>query len=185
VADSDNDIENRVGILEREVARLREQAALTSSDATAARVLAAGADHDVSEVRSELRAHTRALNALRETQLEQGQTLVEQGQMLVEQGQMLVEQGQMLVEQGQMLVEQGQMLVEQGQMLAEHGEAMTSIRQELAEHGEVMTSIRQELAEHGRVIVSLDQKMSAGFATLHTGMAKIAALLQNAGSEQD
>lgn len=121
MADSDNDIENRVGILEREVARLREQAALTSSDANAARVLAAGADHDVSEVRSELRAHTRALNALRETQLEQGR-----------------------------------MLVEQGQMLAEHGEA----------------------------IVSLDQKMSAGFATLHTGMAKIAALLQNAGSEQ-
>ncbi len=69
--DSDNDIETRVTILEREVVRLREQAALTSSDAAAARVLSAGADHDVSEVRAELRAHTRALNALRETQLEQ------------------------------------------------------------------------------------------------------------------
>jgi chromosome segregation ATPase len=75
VADSDNDIETRVGILEREVAQLREQAALTSSDAAAARVLASGADHDVSEVRSELRAHTRALNALRETQLEQGEAI--------------------------------------------------------------------------------------------------------------
>jgi chromosome segregation ATPase len=128
VAGSDNDIENRVGILEREVARLREQAALTSSDAAAARVLAAGADHDVSEVRSELRAHTRALNALRETQLEQGQVLAAQG--------------------------------------------------------EAMTSILQELADHGRAIVSLDQKMSAGFATLHTGMAKITALLENAGSTQ-
>jgi chromosome segregation ATPase len=128
VADSDNDIENRVGILEREVARLREQAALTGSDA-AARVLAAGADHDVSEVRSELRAHTRALNALRETQLEQGRVL--------------------------------------------------------AEHGEAITSMRQELTEHGRAIVNLDQKMSAGFATLHTGMAKITALLENTGSEQD
>lgn len=115
MADSDNDIEKRVGILERAVARLREQAALTSSDAAAARMLAAGADHDVSEVRSELRAHTRALNALRETQLEQGRML----------------------------------------------------------------------AEHGQAIVSLDQKMSAGFATLHTGMAKITALLENAGSEQD
>ncbi|HWR48299.1 MAG TPA: hypothetical protein VN327_11910 [Pseudonocardiaceae bacterium] len=128
MADSDNDIENRVGILEREVARLREQAALTGSDA-AARVLAAGADHDVSEVRSELRAHTRALNALRETQLEQGRVL--------------------------------------------------------AEHGEAITSMRQELTEHGRAIVNLDQKMSAGFATLHTGMAKITALLENTGSEQD
>jgi hypothetical protein len=75
VADSDNNLENRVGILEREVARLREQTALTSSDAAAARVLAAGSDHDVSEVRSELRAHTRALNALRETQLEQGEAI--------------------------------------------------------------------------------------------------------------
>lgn len=114
MADSDNNLETRVGILEREVARLREQAALTSSDAAAARVLAVGADHDVSEVRSELRAHTRALNALRETQLEQGQAI---------------------------------------------------------------TSIQQELAEQGRAIVSLDQKMSAGFATLNTGMAQIAALL--------
>ncbi|MBV9143339.1 MAG: hypothetical protein JO115_20885 [Pseudonocardiales bacterium] len=121
MADSDNDIETRVGILEREVAQLREQVALTSSDAAAARVLASGADHDVSEVRSELRAHTRALNALRETQLEQG-------------------------------------------------EAITSIREEI-------TSIRQELAEHSRAIISLDQKMSHGFATLHTGMAQIVALL--------
>jgi len=127
VADSDNDIENRVSILEREVAQLREQTALTSSDATAARVLAAGADRDVSEVRSELRAHTRALNALRETQLEQGR------------------------------------------MLTEHGRI-------LAEHGRI-------LAEHGRAIVSLDQKMSAGFTTLHTGMEKIIALLENAGPE--
>jgi chromosome segregation ATPase len=120
VADSDKDLENRVGILEQEVAQLREQAALSSSDATAARVLAAGADRDVSEVRSELRAHTRALNALRETQLEQGR------------------------------------------MLTEHGRI---------------------LAEHGRAIVSLDQKMSAGFTTLHTGMEKIIALLENADSE--
>ncbi|MGH4002376.1 MAG: hypothetical protein ACRDTJ_33475 [Pseudonocardiaceae bacterium] len=62
-------------ILEREVVRLREQVMLNSSDATAARVLAAGADRDVSEVRAELRAHTQALNALRETQLEQGRAI--------------------------------------------------------------------------------------------------------------
>ena len=121
MADSDNNLETRVGTLELEVARLREQAVLTSSDATAARVLAAGADHDVSEVRAELRAHTKALNALRETQLEQG-------------------------------------------------EAIGSIRQELTKQG-------RTLAAHGEAIVSLDQKMSAGFATLNTGMAQIAALL--------
>jgi hypothetical protein len=134
VTDSDGDLANRVGILEQEVAQLREQAALSSSDATAARVLAAGADRDVSEVRSELRAHTRALNALRETQLEQGRMLAEHGRVLDEHGRILDEHGRMLI-------------------------------------------------EHGRAIVSLDQKMSAGFTTLHTGMEKIIALLENAGSE--
>ncbi len=110
----DDDLETRVGILEREVARLREQACITSSDSAAARVLAAGADRDVAEVRAELRAHTQAVNALRETQLEQGEAII---------------------------------------------------------------SLRQELAEQRQAIVSLDQKMSAGFATLHSGMAQIVALL--------
>ncbi len=69
------DIESRLRAVEREAARLREQQGLSAADAAAARTLAAGADRDVSEVRAELRAHTRALNALRETQLEQGDRL--------------------------------------------------------------------------------------------------------------
>jgi chromosome segregation ATPase len=80
----DDEVEARFTSLEQEVARLREQVARTSSDAAAARadaaaarVLAAGADRDVSEVRAELRAHTQALNALRETQLEQGREMHE------------------------------------------------------------------------------------------------------------
>jgi chaperonin cofactor prefoldin len=84
VPDADDDVETRLTVLEREVARLREQTVRTSSDATAARVdaaaarvLAAGADRDVSEVRAELRAHTQALNALRETQLEQAREMRE------------------------------------------------------------------------------------------------------------
>jgi len=69
------DIENRLTAVERDVVRLREQQGLSAADAAAARTLAAGADRDVSEVRAELRAHTSALNALRETQLEQGDRL--------------------------------------------------------------------------------------------------------------
>lgn len=79
VPPADDDIETRLAIVERNVAQLREQLAITNSDAAAARMLAAGADHDVSEVRAELRAHTQALNALRETQLEQGRMIDEQG----------------------------------------------------------------------------------------------------------
>ncbi len=73
----DDDFQTRLATLEREVAQLREEVALASSDAAAARVLAAGADHDVSEVRAELRAHTQGLNALRETQLEHGHKIDE------------------------------------------------------------------------------------------------------------
>ena len=82
----DDAFEARLTSLEREVARLREQAVLTSTDAAAARVLAAGADRDVSEVRAELRAHTQGLNALRETQLDQGGEIVSLRGELAEQG---------------------------------------------------------------------------------------------------
>lgn len=77
-----DELESRVTNLEQEVLQLREQVALASSDSAAARVLAAGADHDVSEVRAELRAHTQVLNALRETQLELRETQLEQGREL-------------------------------------------------------------------------------------------------------
>jgi hypothetical protein len=69
------DIEARVSRLETEVVRLKEGVTVSRADVAAARVLAGGADRDVSEVRTELRAHTQVLNALRETQIEQGDEL--------------------------------------------------------------------------------------------------------------
>jgi chromosome segregation ATPase len=61
-------IEERVATLEAEVIRLREQV-------TDAHTLAAHADRDVAEFRTELRAQTRLISALRETQVEQGREL--------------------------------------------------------------------------------------------------------------
>ncbi len=58
-----------------DVARLRE-------DVASARALAALADRDVAEFRAEMRGHRQVLNALRETQLEQGQKIEEQGQKI-------------------------------------------------------------------------------------------------------
>lgn len=78
------DIENRLTAVEREVAQLRAQTGLAAVDASAARTLAAGADRDVSEVRAELRAHTGALNALRQSQLEMGQQLTSLDQRLTD-----------------------------------------------------------------------------------------------------
>ena len=74
-----DDLELRLTTLEHEVTRLREETA-------AARALAALADRDVAEFRTELRGHHHVLEALRETQLEQGQKIAEQGQKLDEQG---------------------------------------------------------------------------------------------------
>ncbi|NIH86302.1 hypothetical protein [Amycolatopsis granulosa] len=44
-------------------------------DAAAARVLATAASRDVGDLKAQLQAHTKVLNALRETQLEQGARL--------------------------------------------------------------------------------------------------------------
>ena len=62
--------------LEARVSKVEAQVEIARADAAAARVLASGADREVTEVRAELRAHTRTLNALRETQIEQGKELV-------------------------------------------------------------------------------------------------------------
>ncbi|WP_203861290.1 hypothetical protein [Plantactinospora mayteni] len=77
------ELAQRVAALEAEFGVLRQEAA-------AARALAAGADRDVADYRAELRGHTRTLNALRETQLEQGQAITEQGQAIIEQGQAII-----------------------------------------------------------------------------------------------
>jgi chromosome segregation ATPase len=61
--------------LEARVSALEAQMRLVRADAAAARVLAGGADRDVSAFAVKLDAHTRALNALRETQLEQSMAI--------------------------------------------------------------------------------------------------------------
>ena len=81
-----DDLELRLTSLEHEVTRLREETA-------AARALAALADRDVAEFRTELRGHHHVLEALRETQLEQGQKIDEHGRKLDEQGRKINEQG--------------------------------------------------------------------------------------------
>lgn len=63
-----DELRHRVDALEGEVERLREENAAT-------RTLASMADRDVAEMRTSLRAHTQTLNALRETQLEQGRAV--------------------------------------------------------------------------------------------------------------
>lgn len=69
------DLERRVTALEQEVTRLRGEPDQARGDAAAARVLATGADRDVSDIRSQLRAQRQLLQALRDTQVEHGRRL--------------------------------------------------------------------------------------------------------------
>ncbi|MFF5073042.1 hypothetical protein ACFY2R_18095 [Micromonospora olivasterospora] len=56
--------------LEQRIAAREAELAIVWQDAAAA-----GVDRDVAEYRAELRGHTRVLGALRETQVQQGQSL--------------------------------------------------------------------------------------------------------------
>ena len=133
VSDLD-EIRSRMDALEAEVAGLREATAdmvRLREDAAATRALAAMADRDASEVRSALRAHTQALSALRETQVEQSQTLQTVAELV---GALAVGQqrhDQALTEQGQALKSLTEGQQRHDQALAEHGRALTDITEML------------------------------------------------------
>ena len=69
------DLERRVSALEQEISRIQGELDRAREDTAAARVLASGADRDVSDVRSQLRAQRGLLQTLRDTQVEQGDRL--------------------------------------------------------------------------------------------------------------
>ncbi len=65
-----DDLETRVAVLETQVRELAERVRHSEQDAAAARVLAGGADRDVTEIRGEIRdfrqATTSSFNAMRD-----------------------------------------------------------------------------------------------------------------------
>ena len=65
-----DDLRERLAALEAEVDRLREESAAT-------RTMAAMADRDSAEVRTSLRGHTQVLNAIREDQVAQRQSIAQ------------------------------------------------------------------------------------------------------------
>lgn len=107
-----DEIHERVTRLEAEVAWARQ-------DAAAARVLAGGADRDVSAMQGALRAHTRLLNALRETQLEHGAAVGElRGDVSDLQGDMSDLRGEMRDLRGEMREGFAKLAVGQAQITA-------------------------------------------------------------------
>jgi chromosome segregation ATPase len=157
VPDSENDIENRVAVLERQILRLHEQVALATSEAAAARVLASGADRDVSEVRAELRAHTQALNALRETQLEMAKQITSLDERVTS----------------------------LDARVASLDARVASLDARVASLDARVASLDERVASLDGKVTKLEDKVTQGFDTLTTGMAQIMALLTpNSGSER-
>lgn len=101
--DPDERLPERVERLEQQVRELIPQVTGAAEDAAAARTLAAGADRDGSDLRAELRSHNRVLEALRETQVEQGLLLQEHSRVLGEHSRVLGEHSRILGEHGQVL----------------------------------------------------------------------------------
>jgi chromosome segregation ATPase len=97
------DLEARVSALEGQMRHVRE-------DAAAARVLAGGADRDVSALASRLDAQTRLLEALRETQVEHGERLAAHDRRFdrleseMRRGFSTVAQGQAALQRGQEMI---------------------------------------------------------------------------------
>jgi chromosome segregation ATPase len=150
-----DELEPRFTKLEFEVSRLRE-------DVASARALAALADRDVAELRTEMRAHHQVLNALRETQLEQGQQIDELRQEMRE-------------EIGGLRQE---MREEIGGLRQEMHQEIGGLRQEMREEiGGLRQEMREEIGGLRQEIDELSQEMRKGFAMQSTGMAQITALL--------
>jgi chromosome segregation ATPase len=130
-----DDIPNRVTRLEGEMREVR--------------VLAVGADEDVSNVQEALRAHTNVLNALRQTQLEHFSEL-RQTQL------------EHFSELRQTQREQGREIKVLRATQLEHGKDTSHLRTTQLEHG-------RTLAEHGQVLGRVDERIErvdAGIAEL-------------------
>jgi hypothetical protein len=119
-----DELHNRIDAVENKVGLLMEGLAVTHT-------LAAMTDRDVAGFSQTLRAHTRVLNALRETQVEQGQALSGLRETQVEQGQALSGLRETQVEQGQALAQHTETLAANGQSLAEIVGKLDSITRHL------------------------------------------------------
>jgi uncharacterized coiled-coil protein SlyX len=150
-----DDIRRRVEALETEVAGLRD----VRGEARRAADLFAMVDRDVADLNAAFGAQRLVLQALRDTQLEQGRSLLEfrnaqaeQGRTLVDQGRTLAEQGRTLAEQSRTLAEQSRTLAEQGRTLAEQGRTLAEQGTTLADLGRTQTEQGRTQTEHGQLL---------------------------------
>ena len=124
-------------------------------DAAATRAMAAMADRDVAMFRPAMSGHTGVLNALRETQIEQGHTLVEHSRMLDEQGRTLAGHSRILAEHTRKLDEHTRILVEHSRMLDAQGRTLAEHTRKLDEHTRKFDEQDRKLDDHGRMLTAI------------------------------
>jgi hypothetical protein len=137
------ELEARVTALENQVGAIRQ-------DAAAARVLAGGADRDVSAFGAKLDTHKKLLDALRETQIEHGEILKGHSREFVE------------------------LKAEMRGGFADVKGEMVEMRGEMAEMRGGFAEVKGEMVEMRDEITG----MRGGFAMLAAGQAKITTLLE-------
>jgi chromosome segregation ATPase len=103
-----DDLRARVDRVEAELAEVRARA-------ETAETLARFADRDTGDIKASHAAVMHSLSALRQTQIEQGNTLAEHSQILGEHSQILGEHSQILGGHSQILAEHSQILAEHSQ----------------------------------------------------------------------
>lgn len=157
------DVVERLNAVERGLVRVEQGLVVASADAAAARVLASGAHEDVAEVRGRLLAITPVLNALRETQVEDGRTLRGHSVVLERQAGQLENLANLLADQSGRLDNQGSLLEQQSSRLDNQGSL-------LEQQG-------GRLDEHTLQLGALERQMTDGFAEVNVGMRDIVGLL--------
>ena len=155
-------------------------------ESLAARQLAAAAYEEVGTLAAGVRANTSLLNALRETQVEQGRGSIEQGIEISAVRESLVEQGRGLIEQGieisavrETLVEQGVGLTAVREALVEQRVELNAFRETQVEQGIGLNALRETQIDQGLRLDLLESEVRTGFAMVGQGMSTIVAMLEN------
>ena len=147
-----DEIRQRLDALEAQVNVLTEG----QPESRRAADLFAMVDRDVADLKQAFGAQRHVLQALRDTQVEQGRTLVEHGQAL---GAIVVTLGSMQETQRSMQETMHSMQETQRSTLETmHSmrEDMQSVRETQRSTQDEVRSMQQTLAEHGRILARLD-----------------------------
>ncbi|MCS3878730.1 hypothetical protein GII30_10075 [Gordonia amarae] len=159
--------------MEREVEGLKTENKELRRDVSAARVLAAGADQDVSNMHAAFRAQTMVLNAMRETQLEHGKRIGGLDQRMGGLDQRMDGLDQRMGGLDQRMDGLDQRMDGLDQRMDGLDQRMDGLDQRMDGLDQRMDGLDQRMA-------GLESEMRTGFATMAAGMQQITTLLTTA-----